>query len=117
MPPYDSKHDKDQTNITFEYLEMQNRAMSWSWKKKLLWALVGVAILLSITVSLVIWIFSKDLPPIEALRAYQPSLISRVYGDDQRLLGQFYIEKRILVPLNQMPKELFQAVIATEDTR
>ncbi|HXC61030.1 MAG TPA: PBP1A family penicillin-binding protein, partial [Nitrospiria bacterium] len=117
MSPYESKHDKDQTNITFEYLEMQNQNRPVSWKKKLLWALGGLAILLSITVGLVIWIFSKDLPPIEALRAYQPSLISRVYGDDQRLLGQFYIEKRILVPLNQMPKELFQAVIATEDTR
>ncbi len=115
MPLYESKHDKDQTDITFEYLEMRNRPMSP--KKKLLLALGGLAVLLLITASLVVWILSKDLPPIEALRSYQPSLISRVYGDDQRLLGQFYIEKRILVPLNQMPKELFQAMIATEDTR
>lgn len=115
MPLYESKHDKDQMGLTFEYLEINNRPMSW--KKKLLWALIGVAGLLFIAASLVIWILSKDLPPIEALRSYQPSLISRVYADDQRLLGQFYIEKRILVPLNQMPKELFQAVIATEDSR
>src|SRR4029077_7246005 len=95
--------------------EMKNRPMSW--KMKLLLALAVLAILLASAASGLIWYFSKDLPPIEALRSYQPSLISRVYADDQRLLGQFFIEKRILVPLNRMPKELFQAVIATEDTR
>ena len=115
MSLYESKHDKDQTGISFEYLEMRNRPMSW--KKKLLLVMGGVAVLFLTTASLVVWILSKDLPPIEALRSYQPSLISRVYADDQRLLGQFYIEKRILVPLNRMPKELFQAVIATEDSR
>jgi len=115
MPPYESKHDKNQMPLTFEYLEMGNRPMSW--KKKLLWTLGGLAVVLFITAGVVVWILSKDLPPIEALRSYQPSLISRVYADDQRLLGQFYIEKRVLVPLNQMPKELFQSVIATEDSR
>src|SRR5262245_28864867 len=115
MPLYEGKHDKDQMGISLEHLEMQNHPMSW--KKKLLLALIGLAIVLAGAGSAGIWYFSKDLPPIEALRSYQPSLISRVYADDQRLLGQFFIEKRILVPLNRMPKELFQAVIATEDTR
>jgi penicillin-binding protein 1A len=115
MPLYESKHDKDQMGISFEYLETKNHSMSW--KNKLLFVLGGLAVMFAIAVGTVIWIFSKDLPPIEALRSYQPSLISRVFADDQRLLGQFYIEKRILVPLNRMPKELFQAVIATEDSR
>jgi penicillin-binding protein 1A len=115
MSLYESKHDKDQKRHTFEYLEMGNRPMSL--KKKLILAAIGAAALFVVAVSLVIWIFSRDLPPIERLQSYQPSLVSRVYADDQRLLGQFYIEKRIMVPLSQMPKDLFQAVIATEDSR
>jgi len=115
MSLYESKHDKDQQRPTLEYLDMGNRPMTW--KKKLLFALLGATVLFVVTAGVAIWFFSKDLPPIERLQSYQPSLVSRVYADDQRLLGQFYIEKRILVPLRQMPKELFQAVIATEDTR
>ena len=33
------------------------------------------------------------------------------------LIGQFFIERRILTPLPEIPKTLTQAVIATEDAQ
>ncbi|HEY5600026.1 MAG TPA: transglycosylase domain-containing protein, partial [Candidatus Manganitrophaceae bacterium] len=65
----------------------------------------------------VIYYFSQDLPPLESLRSYEPSQATRIYSDDNRVIGQFFIEKRVFVPLSKMPKELFQAILAVEDSR
>ena len=69
------------------------------------------------TVSGVIWHFSQDLPSLDLLQNYQPSLVTTVYTDNQQPIGQFFIERRILSPLAEIPKSLTQAVIATEDAR
>jgi penicillin-binding protein 1A len=65
----------------------------------------------------IVWYFSRDLPSLDSLRQYQPSLVTKVYSEDGSEVGQFYIERRVLVPLSQMPQELFQAIIAVEDSR
>ena len=65
----------------------------------------------------IIWHFSQDLPSLDSLENYQPSLITTVFSDDRRPIGQFFIERRILTPLTDIPKTLTQAVIATEDAR
>ena len=62
-------------------------------------------------------VFSQDLPSLDPLQNYQPSLVTRVYSDDRQVIGQFFIERRFLKPIQEMPKSLTQAVIATEDTR
>ena len=59
----------------------------------------------------------RGLPPVETLKSYQPSLATRVYSDDNRLIGQFFVERRIQVSLSKLPRELIQAVIAIEDSR
>jgi penicillin-binding protein 1A len=64
-----------------------------------------------------VWALSRNLPDIGALRSYQPSLVTRVYADDNRQVGQFFVEKRVLTPLARMPKGLINAVIAVEDSR
>ncbi len=58
-----------------------------------------------------------DLPSLEKLGTYEPSLATRVYSDDNKVIGQFFIEKRVLVPLSQMPKILINAFLAVEDSR
>jgi len=64
-----------------------------------------------------LWYFSQDLPSLEPLQNYQPSLVTRVYSDDRQVIGQFFIERRFLKPLPEIPKSLTSAVIATEDAR
>ena len=63
------------------------------------------------------WFASKGLPSFESLQDYQPSLVTRVYADDGKKIGEFYIERRIFTPLSGIPKDLINAVIAVEDTR
>ena len=62
-------------------------------------------------------IFLKTCRRLEPLQNYQPSLVTRVYSDDRQVIGQFFIERRFLKPLQEIPKSLTHAVIATEDAR
>ncbi len=77
----------------------------------------AIAIFLLIGLAGGIWYFSKDLPSLDSLRQYQPSLVTKVYSENGTEIGQFFIERRILVPLSQMPDDLFNAIIAVEDSR
>ncbi len=64
-----------------------------------------------------VWLLDRDLPSVDELKNYQPILSTKVYASDGALIGQFYVEKRVLVPLNRMPKALPEAVVAVEDSR
>src|SRR5574337_1752642 len=87
------------------------------WWQVVLIGLVAVAIVGATTTAGIIWHFSQDLPSLDLLQNYQPSLVTTVYSEDRQPIGQFYIERRILTPLPEIPKTLTQAVIATEDAR
>jgi penicillin-binding protein 1A len=56
------------------------------------------------------------LPKIDRLTDYKPPIVSQVYGDDGTLVGEFYLERRLVVPVNKMPRKLIQAFIAAEDS-
>jgi penicillin-binding protein 1A len=58
-----------------------------------------------------------DLPPAKALEEYTPSVGSRVYAEDDEFLTEFQAERRIFVPLQQIPLGLRNAIIAVEDAR
>ena len=56
-----------------------------------------------------------DLPQIEKLENYQPSVITRVYSEDGEIIGEFFRERREIVPLSEIPQYLQNAFIAIED--
>jgi penicillin-binding protein 1A len=63
-------------------------------------------------------IFSAwDLPEVQTLEEYRPSITSRVYSGNNRLLAEFFIENRTTVSLDNIPEALVKALIATEDAR
>ncbi|HZR46410.1 MAG TPA: PBP1A family penicillin-binding protein [Candidatus Manganitrophaceae bacterium] len=84
------------------------------------WALLSLLFLFLFAVAGIggtIYYFSRDLPELDSLGSYEPSQATRIYSDDNRVIGQFFIEKRVFVPLSKMPKALFQAILAVEDAR
>jgi penicillin-binding protein 1A len=100
------------------FIEIHQRpSRSWRWWQFALVGILACGIAGATTVAGVIWHFSKDLPSLDLLQNYQPSLVTTVYSDDRQPIGQFFIERRILTPLGEIPKSLTQAVIATEDAR
>src|SRR5207244_3603208 len=59
--------------------------------------------------------FAKGLPSIDWARHYRPPIVSTVWSGDEQLIGEFYNERRVVVPYERIPKRLKQAVIASED--
>ncbi len=58
-----------------------------------------------------------DLPEVRTLEDFKPSITSRVYSDSNKLLEEFFVENRTPVVLSDVPPQLIDALIATEDTR
>jgi penicillin-binding protein 1A len=62
-----------------------------------------------------IWQITKDLPDYEGLAKYEPAVMTRVHANNGSLIGEFAREKRIYVPITNIPKRVIDAFIAAED--
>src|SRR5262245_33141457 len=89
----------------------------WRWWQITLIVLGATVLTGVLAVGGLILYLSKDLPALDQLGTYQPSLVTQVYSSDQQLIGQFFIERRILTPLAEIPEGLRRAVVAVEDVR
>ena len=67
------------------------------------------------TLSGVLFAYSDDLPQVSALDAYSPNTITRVLGRDDRLVGDFAVERRVVIRYEDIPALLRQAILAAED--
>ncbi len=61
--------------------------------------------------------FSHDLPRIGSLQDYRPPLVTEVYAATGELIGEYFVERRYPVRLEQISPLLIQAIIAAEDDR
>lgn len=61
--------------------------------------------------------FTMDLPGIDALKDYRPSISSRVYDDKNELIDEFFLEDRKLIKISEVPRVAIQAFVAAEDSR
>lgn len=89
--------------------------------KELLFFGVGIpAFLYGFLAGLVLIIISaakEDLPDPVSLQTYKQALTTKVYDRKDRLIFEFYEERRDPVPLDSMPPELVAAFVAVEDRR
>ncbi len=61
------------------------------------------------------WLVLRDLPDVEVLADYRPALTSRVLDRQSRPIGEFFEERRMLTPLEDVPGIVVQAFLAAED--
>ncbi len=59
--------------------------------------------------------YTKNLPDYRQLRDYTPSVISRLYTGNGSLLAEFSLQKRIFVPVENIPKKVKEAFVSAED--
>ena len=57
----------------------------------------------------------RDLPEIKSLRDYQPKLITRVLDVDGNEIASFATERRIIIPIEEVPRPVVDAFVAAED--
>lgn len=65
----------------------------------------------------VVAVHLENLPEISALEYYRPSTLTVLYSAEGEPLGDFYQERRVVVPLRHIPLLVRQAFLAAEDAR
>ena len=88
------------------------KLLRWMFILMFMTAVVGIGCAVG-----VVFYLSEDLPKISTLSDYRPPIITTVYSDDNRKIAEFYKERRIVLPLPEMPKMLIEAFVAAEDAR
>jgi penicillin-binding protein 1A len=93
-------------------------------RRWLRWLAVSLGLGLSLTILVagvaafwMLTILPRSLPPVTAAERFDASVGTRIYDDTDELITEFHVERRIFVPLAQIPATLRDAVIATEDAR
>ena len=59
----------------------------------------------------------SGLPSLNAVEDYRPNLITKIYSGDGLVIGEYYKERRTIVPLDEMPDHLIQAFLSAEDAQ
>lgn len=77
-------------------------------------ALLALTIFIGVVVATSL---EQELPSLAKLHNIQPSLITKVYDRDGVLLKEFYNERRMLIPFDQLPPYLIDCLLATEDRK
>lgn len=63
----------------------------------------------------VVFVYAEDLPEISALDDYAPSATTRVLAGDGRSIGEFAIQRRVVVAYDDISPLIRQAIMASED--
>jgi penicillin-binding protein 1A len=58
-----------------------------------------------------------SLPSFEELENPRFNLASLIYSSDKKLIGRYYVENRVNIGFNEIPKDLVSALVSTEDER
>jgi len=59
--------------------------------------------------------FSRDLPSVSTLRDYKPPQTTRVYDRNRKVIGEIFAERRTVIPMSQVPRNVVLSVLAAED--
>jgi penicillin-binding protein 1A len=69
----------------------------------------------AVSIGAIFWVYARDLPSTEQLAQYAPPTISRIYSGEGRLIDEFAQERRLFVPIEEVPDLVKQAFISAED--
>lgn len=62
-----------------------------------------------------VWKFSQDLPDYSQLQNYEPPVMTRVHAADGSLVAEYAKERRLYLPIQNIPKLVLDAFISAED--
>ncbi|MFA6166867.1 MAG: PBP1A family penicillin-binding protein [Gemmatimonadaceae bacterium] len=91
-------------------------------RKFLRYSLIAIAAMAGISVAgvMLAWVLvcrGNQCPSIAALDQYRPRQTSKLFAADGRFVAELGLERRTLVPIEQIPKVLTAAFVITEDRR
>jgi penicillin-binding protein 1A len=91
------------------------------WRKLLkavLYTFGVFSILVFVGIGGLVYYYGRDLPNrLDLASTYKPSVVSTVYDIRGQPIGEFYLQRRVVVPLERIPRYVIQAIVAAEDAR
>lgn len=83
----------------------------------ILGAITGLSVLIVGIALLMILLAYPKLPSLEAITDYNPKIPLRIYSADGALIGEFGEERRSFLPIDTVPQDMKNALLAAEDER
>jgi penicillin-binding protein 1A len=83
--------------------------------KNIFIVILSLLLLISVTVLIVLWTFSNNIPDYKFLKNYKPPVSSKMYSGNGELVADFSSEKRIFIPYAAIPKNVINSFLAAED--
>jgi penicillin-binding protein 1A len=94
---------------------LKKASVEKSFNKIMMWLGSLCGILLMLFFAYFFYLLGS-LPKVDRLADYRPPIVSQVYGEDNSLVGEFYLERRTVVEVDKIPKKLIQAFVSAEDS-
>lgn len=83
--------------------------------KKLLLVAFALFIIAASSAYLVYASVKKTLPDVIKIEDYKPLLVTEVYDRNNKKIGEFFRERRVLIPYKEIPQNVVHAFVAAED--
>src|SRR3974390_1135550 len=80
------------------------------------WIVIGATVMGAWLAGMVILhLLLSDLPNIDQLENYTPPLVTKIYDIHGEIVSELFTERRTIIPLTEIPVNLQNAFMATED--
>jgi penicillin-binding protein 1A len=83
--------------------------------KNIFTATLSLLLISIITIFVILWSFSNNIPDYKFLKNYKPPVSSKMYSGDGDLVSDFSKEKRVFVPYSAIPKNVINSFLSAED--
>jgi len=84
---------------------------------KALWIMLGLMIVGTMALAALLAVLEMQLPDVKTLNDVHLQVPLRIYTADGKLMAQFGDQRRTPVTIDEVPKPLINAILATEDAR
>ncbi len=93
-----------------------NKSKAWRKIFGLMAFLASLSLVMAVVLGFALYgFFRSDIPKVMAVKDYRPGLKSQVFAQNGELIAEFGVFTRIVVPKSQLPAQVAQAFIASED--
>ena len=99
--------------------ETKKRGAGWFFRSAFVLVLAG-SLLGTVFGGIAFWHFSNSLPKMIDVADYKPLGVTRILaggGKENQTIGEFYKERRYVIPYDKMPDGVVKAFVAAEDDR
>jgi|GEM_PF-339665 len=95
--------------------QRKRRSLFLSFIIWMFWAGLGLGLAGLVALFFMYQYLDQSLPSTDGLKKYAPPTVTYFYSDDGRVIGEYFHERRYVVPISEIPPMVINAFLAVED--